>query len=238
MELFLLKIPIMLVPGLMAITVHEASHGFVADYFGDKTARMMGRLTLNPLKHLDIIGTLMLFLVHFGWAKPVPVNYQNLRHPKRDMIWIAVAGPVSNFILAGLSAVSLRALLAFSSSQHAAVVIDFIEPLVLMLSFSVYINLLLAIFNLIPIPPLDGGRVAVGILPYRQAVAYSKIEPLGFFIVILLVVGTDLFQIVILPVLLGGIHLLMGSQEVMVHTTLNLLSNLPSFLDALKTAFH
>src|SRR5512136_530768 len=109
MENFFLKISIMLVPALMAITCHEVSHGFIANLRGDATAKSLGRLTLNPLKHLDIIGTLMIFIIGIGWAKPVPVNFNNLRHPKRDMIWVAAAGPITNFILAFFSAIMLRA---------------------------------------------------------------------------------------------------------------------------------
>src|SRR5512136_1635319 len=112
MDNFLLKLSIMLVPGLMAITCHEVSHGFVADRFGDSTAQRMGRLTLNPLKHLDIIGTLMVFIIGIGWAKPVPVNFNNLRNPKRDMIWVAAAGPVTNFCLAFVSAMAMRGAIA------------------------------------------------------------------------------------------------------------------------------
>src|SRR5512136_1454185 len=108
MEQFFLKVSIMLVPALMAITCHEVSHGFVAYRFGDDTAKSLGRLTLNPLKHIDIIGTLMVFIVGIGWAKPVPVNFRNLRRPKRDMIWVAAAGPITNFLLASLSAIALR----------------------------------------------------------------------------------------------------------------------------------
>src|SRR5512139_1889341 len=107
MESFFLKLSVMLVPGLLAITCHEVSHGYVADRLGDSTARLLGRLTLNPLKHLDIIGTLMLFVIGIGWAKPVPVNFGNLRNPKKDMIWVAAAGPLTNFFLAVFSAVAL-----------------------------------------------------------------------------------------------------------------------------------
>ena len=119
MDHFFLKLSIMLVPALMAITCHEVSHGFVADRMGDNTARFMGRLTLNPLKHLDIFGTLMVFIVGIGWAKPVPVNFNNLRHPKRDMIWVAAAGPITNFCLATLSALALRGLIAVTAAGAA-----------------------------------------------------------------------------------------------------------------------
>ncbi|HLO26252.1 MAG TPA: site-2 protease family protein, partial [Geobacteraceae bacterium] len=183
MEHFLLKLSIMLVPALMAITCHEVSHGFIADRFGDNTARSMGRLTLNPLKHLDIVGTLMVFIIGIGWAKPVPVNFNNLRHPKRDMIWVAAAGPITNFILAALSAFALRGLVLLSESVPAAPMVGMlIEPIALMLAFSLYINLMLAIFNLIPVPPLDGGRVAVGLLPYRPSMALARVEPYGMII--------------------------------------------------------
>ena len=160
----------------MAITCHEVSHGFIADKFGDNTARSMGRLTLNPLKHLDIVGTLMVFIIGIGWAKPVPVNFNNLRHPKRDMIWVAAAGPITNFILALLFRNCTARLGATERkcTRRLAIAGMFIDPIALMLAFSVYINLLLAIFNLIPVPPLDGGRVAVGLLPYRHSMALAQ----------------------------------------------------------------
>lgn len=219
MENFFLKLSIMLVPALMAITCHEVSHGFVADRLGDRTARMMGRLTLNPLRHLDIFGTIMIFVVGIGWAKPVPVNFNNLRNPKRDMIWVAAAGPITNFCLALLSAAAMRGVVAVSENLGEGSSAQlFVDPLALMLAFSVYVNLLLAIFNLIPVPPLDGGRVAVGLLPYRQAVLYSRIEPFGMIIIIFLVFFTDIFSRVILPILEVGIKLLAGPQSKLVYS--------------------
>jgi Zn-dependent protease len=217
MDNFFLKLSIMLVPGLMAITCHEVSHGFIAYLRGDDTARSLGRLTLNPLKHLDIIGTLMVIVVGIGWAKPVPVNFANLHNPKRDMIWVAAAGPITNMLLAALSAGFLRLLVSL-----AAPVADdswlqlFIDPIVLMLAFSVYINLLLAIFNLIPLPPLDGGRVMVGLLPYRPAAALARIEPYGMIIIIALVFFTDVFKYVVMPVLDLAIRFLTGPQSKLV----------------------
>lgn len=214
MENFLFKLSIMLVPGLFAITCHEVSHGYIAWRYGDPTARMLGRLTLNPLKHIDIIGTLMIVLIGIGWAKPVPVVSENLRNPKRDMIWVAAAGPVTNTLLALVSAIVLRIVVAFvnpavEGSQLSMVM----EPLVLMLAFSVYINLLLAIFNMIPLPPLDGGRVLAGLLPYRQAAVLAKIEPYGMIIIIALVFFTNLFSYVISPLLSAGVHLFAGPQS-------------------------
>jgi Zn-dependent protease len=214
MDNFLFKLSIMLVPGLFAITCHEVSHGYIAWRYGDPTARMQGRLTLNPLKHIDIIGTLMIVFVGIGWAKPVPVVYENLRHPKRDMIWVAAAGPITNTLLAIASAILLRGVVAFanpaSSGGQLAMII---EPVVLMLAFSVYINLLLAIFNMIPLPPLDGGRVMTGLLPYRQAAALARIEPYGMIIIIVLVFFTNIFSYVISPLLNVGVHLLAGPQS-------------------------
>jgi Zn-dependent protease len=217
MENFFFKLSIMLVPGMLAITCHEVSHGYIAWRYGDPTARMLGRLTLNPLKHIDIVGTLMIFFVGIGWAKPVPVVYENLRNPKRDMIWVAAAGPVTNILLAMASAVLLRAIVAFvnpaaSGSQLSMI----IEPLVLMLAFSVYINLLLAIFNMIPLPPLDGGRVLTGLLPYRQAAVLSKIEPYGMMIIIALVFFTNIFSYIIYPPLTIAVRLLAGPQSELV----------------------
>ncbi|WP_298271247.1 site-2 protease family protein [Geobacter sp.] len=218
MENFFLKLSIMLVPALMAITCHEVSHGFVADRLGDRTARLMGRLTLNPLRHIDIFGTLMVFIVGIGWAKPVPVNFNNLRNPKRDMIWVAGAGPVTNLTLATLSGLLLRGVAGFGASlPDGSAIQTFLDPVTLMLAFSVYINLLLAIFNLIPLPPLDGGRVAVGLLPYRQAQALARVEPYGMIIIILLVFFTNIFSRVISPVVDFGITILAGPHSRLVY---------------------
>lgn len=204
----------MLVPGMLAIVCHEVSHGFVAWRFGDPTARMLGRLTLNPLKHIDIFGTLMIFVVGIGWAKPVPVVSENLRNPKRDMIWVAAAGPITNIILATLSALLLRTLVSIGNPAGSGLPLSMlIEPLVMMLAFSVYINLMLAIFNMIPVPPLDGGRVLVGLLPYRQASTLARIEPYGMIIIIFLVFFTNIFSYIISPLLNVGIHLLSGPQS-------------------------
>lgn len=217
MENFLFKLSIMLVPGLFAITCHEVSHGFIAWRYGDPTARMQGRLTLNPLKHIDIIGTIMIVLIGIGWAKPVPVVFENLRNPKRDMIWVAAAGPVTNILLAFVSAMLLRLLVPLAETVSVGSQLSMIvEPLVMMLAFSVYINLLLAIFNMIPLPPLDGGRVLSGLLPYRQAAALARIEPYGMLIIIVLVFFTNIFSYVVLPLLNVGIHLLAGPQSYLI----------------------
>ncbi len=168
---------------LLALTIHEFAHGWVANRLGDPTARLQGRLTLNPLAHLDIIGTIAIVLIGFGWAKPVPVDARYLRRPRQDMILISAAGPVSNLLLATAVAFCYRMLPwgAFGSELAWLVV-----PLRTMLRTGVWVNVLLAIFNLLPIPPLDGSRVVSGLLPLRQALSYSRLEPYGFVIIFLL----------------------------------------------------
>ena len=213
-ENILFKLSIMLVPGLLAITCHEVSHGYVAWRYGDPTAKMLGRLTLNPLKHIDIFGTLMLVIVGIGWAKPVPVVMENLRNPKKDMIWVSIAGPVTNILLALASALLLRAVLLVPPDVGISFVL---RPVSYMAVFSVYINLLLAFFNMIPIPPLDGGRVLMGLLPYRQAASLSRLEPYGMIIIILLVFFTPVFSVVLRPLIDFFTHLLIGTQTLSSH---------------------
>lgn len=169
---------------LLALTFHEVAHGWAADKLGDPTARLLGRLSLNPLVHLDPLGTLAFALsmaagVGFGWAKPVPVEPRRFRRPRRDMMWVALAGPVVNFALAILSLVVFLQMRRFGLDQGFAG-----EPLGLMLGASFSINTALAAFNLIPILPFDGGRILMGVLPARLAWPYSRSEPYGFFIVL------------------------------------------------------
>ena len=176
-------------PVLFAITVHEAAHGYAARHFGDNTAYAMGRITLNPLKHIDPVGTIVMPLLLyfatsgaflFGYAKPVPVNFGALRNPKRDMVWVALAGPASNFIQAVLWAV-LLVLLAGMGTE---------EPFFIkMAQAGILVNLVMWAFNLFPLPPLDGGRILVGLLPWKQAQWVSRIEPWGFFVVMALVIA-------------------------------------------------
>ena len=177
-------------PVIFAITVHEAAHGYVARYFGDNTAEVMGRVTLNPMKHIDPIGTILMPLMLyfatsgaflFGYAKPVPVNFGRLRHPKRDMVWVALAGPASNFIQAILWALVLVTLVAAGIDETF-----FIK----MAQGGVLVNLVMWAFNLFPLPPLDGGRVLAGLLPNGPAQNFlARIEPYGFFIVMALVLA-------------------------------------------------
>ncbi|AJF06348.1 site-2 protease family protein [Geoalkalibacter subterraneus] len=225
METILTKISIMLVPALMAVTFHEISHGFAAERLGDPTARLLGRLTPNPLRHLDPIGTIALLVFGFGWARPVPVNFNNLRNPKRDMMWVALAGPSSNLLLALLSAFFLRGLEMVSGLMPPGqeMIGQFIEPLALMAGFSLYINVILCVFNLIPLPPLDGGRVMVGLLPQKQSELLARIEPFGFILVILLIFFTDLYRVVLAPVILTLVDFMAGSQQYLVYQSIDFL---------------
>ena len=175
------------IPVLFAITVHEAAHGYAARHFGDNTAWMLGRITLNPLKHIDPLGTiamplLLLFATSgaflFGYAKPVPVNFGQLRHPKRDMIWVALAGPGANLVMAVCWVLFGYFLVALGVEERF-----FLE----MARAGLLVNLVLFALNMFPLPPLDGGRILVGLLPLRQAMTVSRIEPFGFFIVLALV---------------------------------------------------
>ena len=179
-----LKELILLVPViLLSLTIHEVSHGWAADRFGDPTARATGRLTLNPIAHLDPIGTLMLFIAHFGWAKPVMINPYNLNNPKKDMIWISLAGPGSNFLLALLSGIILRVVMAMGNIDVSGLISS---SLFAMLILSLQINLALGIFNLIPIPPLDGAKVLFGLLPYHMEARYAWLERYGMVILLVL----------------------------------------------------
>ena len=176
-------------PVLFAITVHEAAHGYAARHFGDNTAAMMGRITLNPVKHIDPVGTILMPLLLyfatagnflFGYAKPVPVRFGNLRNPKRDMIWVALAGPGANLAQA-FGWMVLLYLLAGAGIT---------EPFfVKMCQGGVLVNVVMFVFNLFPLPPLDGGRILVGLLPHQQAMLLSRVEPWGFFIVMALVIS-------------------------------------------------
>lgn len=174
-------------PVIFAITVHEAAHGYVARYLGDNTAYVMGRVTLNPMRHIDPVGTILMPLLLyfatsgaflFGYAKPVPVNFGQLRNPKRDMIWVALAGPVVNLVQAVLWTMAGALLLGAGMDERF---------FLLMCKAGILANLAMFAFNLFPIPPLDGGRVMVGLLPRKAAMTFERVEPYGFFIVMGLV---------------------------------------------------
>jgi Zn-dependent protease len=206
-------------PVLFAITVHEAAHGYAARYFGDNTAWKLGRVTLNPLAHIDPMGTILMPLLLyfatsgaflFGYAKPVPVRFGNLRNPKRDMVWVALAGPAANLLQALLWGGLLYVL-------HGS---GITEPFFLkMCQGGVLVNVVMFAFNLFPLPPLDGGRIVVGLLPVKQAMAFSRIEPYGFFIVMALVVSglvSSLWMQPMMALTFGFVDLLLSPLAAMV----------------------
>ena len=186
MTSFVTEILLLAPPLLFALTIHELAHGLVAASLGDPTARLAGRLTLNPLKHLDPLGTLAFFLIKFGWAKPVPVNPAYFRRPRQDMLWVALAGPLSNLLLALVSALLVKLLQPLLQIAPGALTQAIVLPLAAMLVASVWINLVLAVFNFLPVPPLDGGRILAGLLPEGMARGLRRVEPYGFVLVLLL----------------------------------------------------
>lgn len=212
-------IAIYAIPVVLAITLHEASHGYVAMRFGDTTAYAAGRVSLNPIRHIDPVGTIALPLVLlaigkllggggilFGWAKPVPVNFSNLRDPKRDMLWVAAAGPLSNLAMALIWAVALKAGVSGQESAYAL-------PLALMGAAGVFINVIIMVLNLLPLPPLDGGRILISLLPHGPARAVSRLEPYGFAILIVLLF-TGVLGFVLWPLINGAMSLIANAFSV------------------------
>ena len=201
-ELSLLeKIIVWAIPVVFAITVHEVAHGWVANYLGDPTAKSLGRLTLNPIKHIDPIGTVVLPLILvylggfiFGWAKPVPVTWQNLRSPRRDMAIVAAAGPVANLIMMILWAVLAKVLLTIDQTPG-----PLLQFVLVMCSIGIIINIILMVLNLLPLLPLDGGRVVTSLLPPRLAMLYSRLEPFGLIVILVLLV-TGVLANILMPV--------------------------------------
>lgn len=188
MDSVIQNIAIYALPVIFAITLHEAAHGYVAKHFGDLTAYAQGRVSLNPIRHIDPVGTILLPLltlllggILFGWAKPVPVNFSALRHPKQDMLWVALAGPGANLFMALLWAFVIKLGISLPES-------DLARPMILMGEAGIRINVILMVLNLLPLPPLDGGRIAVSLLPHNMAYGFSKIEPYGFMILLLLLI--------------------------------------------------
>lgn len=200
------KIVVSGLPIIFAITVHEAAHGYAARYFGDMTAARLGRISLNPLRHIDLFGTLLLPAltlifggILFGWAKPVPVNFAQLRHPKQDMLWVAAAGPGANLLMALLWAIVIK--IAILLPESIAL------PLSLMGAIGIMINTVLMVLNLLPLPPLDGGRIAISLLPGPWAVKFSRIEPYGFILLIILL-ATGVLSFLMQPLVLLTLSLI------------------------------
>lgn len=222
MELNVIQvIAIYAIPVIFAITFHEAAHGYVAKYFGDMTAYSQGRVSLNPIRHIDPFGTVVLPLVLlaisklfgggfiFGWAKPVPVNFGNLRNPKRDMLWVAAAGPAANLVMAIFWVLMVK--LSFTDSLGSLSL-----PLALMGAAGVLVNAIFMVLNLLPIPPLDGGRIMVSLLPHRMAYQFSRIEPYGFIIIIALMF-MHVLDVVMWPLIALTVQLIAGLFDVPVN---------------------
>lgn len=197
------------IPGIFAITLHEAAHGYAARHFGDPTAYQAGRISLNPVRHIDPIGTLLIPAIvlfasggkfAFGWAKPVPVDFGRLRQPKRDMLWVAAAGPGANLFMALLWAIAVKVVGALPASY-------FTEPALLMAQGGIIINIVLMVLNLLPLPPLDGGRIAVSLLPHRLAYQVARIEPYGM-ILLMILLFTGLLGAVMLPLIAAALSLI------------------------------
>jgi len=197
---------VFVIPIIFAVTFHEVAHGWVASQFGDQTAKSLGRLTLNPIKHIDPVGTIVvpavMFYVSgfiFGWAKPVPVNWRNLGHPRRDMALVAIAGPAANFLMLVFWAILAKIITWLVSDPNYLTQLIFI-----MCGIGIMINIVLMILNLFPLLPLDGGRVLTAMLPRNMAIAFSRLEPYGLIILVLLLVSGILWKILI-PVI-GGLE--------------------------------
>ncbi|MDP2811269.1 MAG: site-2 protease family protein [Rhodocyclaceae bacterium] len=206
MESLIQTLAIYALPVVFAITLHEAAHGYVARHFGDPTAWQAGRITLNPLKHVDMMGTIvvpMLILIAskiagssgilFGWAKPVPVNFGRLRNPKKDMLWVAAAGPGANLVMALGWALLLKLAVSMPDTSYSL-------PLAEMARAGVNVNTVLMLLNLLPLPPLDGGRIAVSLLPHRAAWQFAKLEPYGF-VILLVLLFTGLLDFWLIPLM-------------------------------------
>lgn len=205
----LTQLLIQLPPLLLSLTLHELAHGWVANELGDPTAKNAGRLSLNPLKHLDPLGVLFFVVAKIGWAKPVPVDPRYFKNPQKDMLKVALAGPATNVVLAVASAVLVQVVVRLALVDALPLPLGVIRALVEMLAASVWINIVLAVFNLLPMPPLDGSRILMGLLPPRLAVQYARMETWGMILVLVLW-ATGILGWIITPVIRASGRLLLG----------------------------
>ena len=211
-QMVIVNVAVYAIPVLFAITVHEAAHGYVARYFGDATAYMMGRVSLNPVKHIDPVGTILVPILTsfggflFGWAKPVPVNFGNLRNPKRDMLWVAAAGPGANIAMALLWVLLAKVLLTVGGSGAAY------EYWIRVADAGIKVNVGLAVLNLFPLLPLDGGRMLTSVLPNKLAYPYSRLEPYGMIILVVLIVSGALWWMIgpVMAAVMRNMYALLG----------------------------
>ncbi len=200
-----IQIPVL----LLALTAHEFAHGYVAYRLGDPTAKSLGRLTMNPLKHLDPLGTLAFIFIKFGWAKPVPVDPRYFRNPRQDMLYVALAGPATNLALAIICAILVKLILFIEPSLPHNLVTTIVYPFKICLVYSVWINVLLCIFNFLPIPPLDGSRILMGLLPHNMAAQYAQLERYSF-VIILILLFTGIISKIIMPIIKTITYFLLG----------------------------
>lgn len=209
----IVAVSILAVPLLLALTCHELAHGLAALALGDPTAKRAGRLTLNPLRHLDPLGTIVFFIANIGWAKPVPVDPRYFKNPLKGMLLVALAGPGANFLLSGLFAALYHGLLPLALEHETELLGKVLVPLTLIAQAGVFVNLVLGAFNLLPVPPLDGSNIVAGVLPRRAAYRYLSFGRYGIFVLLGLFLASDLLDLnllgrVILPVVEAGANLL------------------------------
>ena len=190
----------MLVPALLSVTVHEVSHGYVADRLGDPTSRLLGRISLNPLRHVDLVGLMSVFFLYFGWGRPAPVNYGNMNNPRQGMVYVAAAGPAASLCLALFSSLILQVLSFFPEGAVSQDVQSILNPIRLMAAFSLYCNTVIFLMNLLPFPPFDGGKLIMGLVSKKYDAPLVRIDSIGFIAFILVIYYTSIWSSLLMPI--------------------------------------